>query len=1079
MNDAGFKLDRFEVYNWGTFDEKVWIIEPKSFSALLTGENGSGKSTLVDALLTLLVPNLKRNYNLASGNEKKERTELTYVRGAYAREQNELGGGQTKFLRKEENYSSLLAKFQNDLTHESITIGQFFWFEKATLHKLFFVSHSEVSIKEHFSQIKNSKEVRNRLKNIPQTTIFTTFAEYQAYFIRYVGLRSEKGLDLFNQITAIKEINRLNEFVRKHMLNGNETQELLNSLYTNYQNLELAYKAILLSKNQLDELNPLVEEARKFESIQSKLSQFQQDRQALPYYFASHKKDALTRQQSDFSQKLTQSKAQLEAVEFKLKSSNEQKLELARLFSQDEAGQELERLRLILNQYEEKRKFAQKQGDHYAKLAQTLGLAIRPSLKEFSKNLENCKLVRSSIEAQLTEHRNQLYLNKKEQEMVLKEIEALTVEVQSLKKRKNRLPMNLIQVRDDLSQVLGIPSSELPFVAELIKVRDPEWEGAIEKLLYSFALRMLVPQDLYADVCKFLNRKNIGLRLVFQKMDEQFTVKPLVLNQIESNKLFHKLEFRNKSPYVPWLKEQIIKNYDYSCVSELSIFQKQFKAITPQGLMKHGMHLNEKDDRFSIHDKNRFILGWDNQEKLDWLLKEIQAREKSHHKASQAIHSTERLISRAESELGAIQELCKIDDFSMIDWQPIASEIDKMKKRQSALMDTHHRSGRIQKDLQDLENEIEVNQDLRDKHLKEVAIVTNAMQELIREIEYCEQSLNGFGKTSKESEWIKAFMKKRKLNFSDLSLRDYVLLEKTALDELNSQANKSEAERQHLQVVLVRKMAQFKTRFSEHAVDLDTTMESLQGYLDLQKRLKTESLPEHERRFRKLLNKSVMNDMASFKSTLDLAYEDIEVTIQELNHVLMSMNYSQNSYVQLQLARNKDVEVREFHHLLKHALSDSMAESNQEVESEVCFERIKTLLDRLKSEERWCKKVTDVRNWADFSVLEKFRETHEQKNYYSDSAGLSGGQKAKLAFTILGSAIAHQYGLNLEGEHPKGRKSSGNSFRFIIIDEAFSKSDEKNSRYAMELFQKLRLQVMVVTPKDKIHVVEPYIKSIF
>jgi uncharacterized protein YPO0396 len=31
----------------------------------------------------------------------------------------------------------------------------------------------------------------------------------------------------------------------------------------------------------------------------------------------------------------------------------------------------------------------------------------------------------------------------------------------------------------------------------------------------------------------------------------------------------------------------------------------------------------------------------------------------------------------------------------------------------------------------------------------------------------------------------------------------------------------------------------------------------------------------------------------------------------------------------------------------------------------------------------------------------------------------------------------------------------------------------------MELFQNLGLQVMVVTPKDKIHVVEPYIESIF
>lgn len=1078
IKHAGFKLDRFEVYNWGTFDETIWTVEPKKWSALLTGENGSGKSTLVDALLTLLVPNVRRNYNLASGSEKKERTELTYVRGAYAREQSELGGGQTKFLRKEDSYSVLLAKFQNELTHESITLGQFFWFEQATLHKLFFVSHSNISIQEHFSQIKNARELRSRLKAIPQTTTFSTFSEYQAYFIRYVGLRSEKGLDLFNQITAIKEINRLNEFVRKHMLDANETQELLNSLYANYQNLELAYKAILLSKDQLDELNPLVEEAKKFEIVQSKLNQLQQERQTLPHYFASHKKKALTAQQSDFSCKLTENEAQLKAIEFKLKSIGEQKRELEGLFSQDKAGQELERLKLILNQYEEKRRFRQKQSDHYARLAQTLGLSARPNLKEFSKNLEDCKQAVSSTKTHLAECKEKLYASKKEQDSVAKEIETLTTEIRSLKNRKNRLPMNLVQMRDELAQTLGISSNEIPFIAELMKVQDPEWEGAIEKLLHSFALRMLVPQDLYAHVCKLLNNKNIGIRLVFQKIDERLPVKLPPLNQIETDKLFHKLEFKNKSSYVPWLKEQIIKNYDYSCVKELAVFQKQFKAMTPQGLIKHGMHLNEKDDRFSIHDKNRFILGWDNQENLDWLLKEIQNRKKTHELAAQAVQSNERLINRAETELSAIELLSNIKDFSTIDWQSIVVEMDQIKKRQSALMDTHQKTGQIQKNLQKLESEMQITQDLRDNHVKEIAIISNALKELMREIEYCEKTLNGSNQPIDESEWVRSFMKKRKLNFADLSLRDYILLEKTALDELNAQAYKSEAEKQHSQVVLVRKMTQFKTRFSEHAVDLDATIESLPGYFHLQKKLQAESLPEHERRFRKLLNKSVMNDMAAFKSTLNLAFEDIEGMIQELNHVLISMTYSQNSYVQLQLTKNKDVEIREFHHLLKHALSDSSAEGNSEADNEVCFQRIKALLDRLKNEERWCKKVTDVRNWADFSVLEKNRDTHEQKNYYSDSAGLSGGQKAKLAFTILGSAIAYQYGLNLQNE-PQVRKLSGSSFRFIIVDEAFSKSDEKNSRYAMELFQNLGLQVIVVTPKDKIHVVEPYIQSIF
>lgn len=1080
MNNAEFKLDRVEIYNWGTFNGRVWTVDPRGFSALLTGENGSGKSTLVDALLTLLVPNVKRNYNLASGNEKKERTELTYVRGAYAREQNELGSGQTKYLRKEEDYSILLARFQNQLTSELISIGQFFWFEQATLHKFFFVSHTPISINETFQQLKQVKEARNRLKNTPHTTIFNTFSEYQAYFIRYVGLRSEKGLDLFNQIVAIKEINRLTEFVRKHMLNVNDTQELLNSLYANYQNLELAYQAILLSKHQLDDLNPIVEEASKFELVQQKLAQFQQEQKNLPYQFAKEKQTALIHQQSQAVQKRTESEVQLNAIEFSLKAIHQQKMDVARVLSQEAGGQELERLDMIVEQYEEKKKNAQKHANDYAKLAKTLGLIEQPSVKEFSKNIDRAEEIKAAIQERLASAKNELYLHKKQQEEAQAAVEALMTEVRSLKNRKNRLPMNLIHVREELMETLGVASVDLPFIAELIKVQDSEWEGAIEKLLHTFSLRLLVPSDLYADTCKFLNRKEIGMRLVFQKIDEHVSYKTVSNRDIDENKLFHKLEFKPRSTYTTWLKDQIIKNYDYTCVKDLSAFQKQFKAITPQGLIKHGANLNEKDDRFSIKDKSRFILGWDSQERIDVLLADIQTHQKAHDKATHAITLSERAIQQAELQLIAIQTLRSITDISVMDWQTMATEIENIKKRKALLTGKNQKTNRLQQDVQKLDQALQENQHKRDQCLKEIAVLTNAEKEWHIEIKQCDNILKSFDHPPVVSEWLTQFMKKRKTSFEQLNLRDYALWEKTAFDELSMQAGKFSAEKQSFQGSLIRKMTQFKSRFSEQAVDLDTTLESLPDYIALHKKLHAESLPEHERRFRKLLSKSVMNDMAAFKSTLDLAYEDIENTIQELNHVLIGMHYSPQSYVQLQLTRSIDQEVREFQKLLKLALFELGHEGEEAPDNEICFERIKTLLDRLKNEERWCKNVTDVRNWANFSVIEKIRDTHEQKNFYSDSAGLSGGQKAKLAFTILGSAIAYQYGLHFEGgSSAKSNKVTGNSFRFIVVDEAFSKSDEKNSRYAMELFHALGLQVMVVTPKDKMHVVEPYIRSVF
>src|SRR5690606_28501433 len=72
--------------------------------------------------------------------------------------------------------------------------------------------------------------------------------------------------------------------------------------------------------------------------------------------------------------------------------------------------------------------------------------------------------------------------------------------------------------------------------------------------------------------------------------------------------------------------------------------------------------------------------------------------------------------------------------------------------------------------------------------------------------------------------------------------------------------------------------------------------------------------------------------------------------------------------------------------------------------------------------------------------------------------------------TILASAIAHQYGL--QDSRPNDR-----SFRFVVIDEAFSKLDDDNARYAMKLFNQLGLQLLVVTPMQQLHVIESYVQA--
>lgn len=124
----GFRLHKLEVYNWGTFDGKVWTFSPQGETSLLTGDVGSGKSTLVDALTTLLVHPRKVAYNKAADSSAKERSVTSYVRGYFGQKRSSEGNGQPDSLRDPNHYSVILATFLDQGLSQHVTLAQFFWF---------------------------------------------------------------------------------------------------------------------------------------------------------------------------------------------------------------------------------------------------------------------------------------------------------------------------------------------------------------------------------------------------------------------------------------------------------------------------------------------------------------------------------------------------------------------------------------------------------------------------------------------------------------------------------------------------------------------------------------------------------------------------------------------------------------------------------------------------------------------------------------------------------------------------------------------------------------------------------------
>lgn len=232
--NAGFRLRYLEVLNWGTFNKVCWQIQPNGYNALLTGDIGSGKSTLVDALTCLLVPHNKIVFNKAAGAEGKERNLLTYVRGEFKKEKEEITKTAKRiYLRQgDDTYTVIIGNFHNEGYEEDICLAQIFWIGKeGKVDKLLIISAVPLSISKHFSSFADIAELRKKLRSTDGVQLFNdNFTQYSEYFRRLFGMNSDKAIDLFYQTVSMKSVSSLTDFVKEQMLERTDVKEQIAAL---------------------------------------------------------------------------------------------------------------------------------------------------------------------------------------------------------------------------------------------------------------------------------------------------------------------------------------------------------------------------------------------------------------------------------------------------------------------------------------------------------------------------------------------------------------------------------------------------------------------------------------------------------------------------------------------------------------------------------------------------------------------------------------------------------------------------------------------------------------------------------
>jgi uncharacterized protein YPO0396 len=1080
---SGFRLARLEVRNWGTFDDLVWTLCADGRNTLVTGDIGSGKSTIVDAVTTLLLPANRISYNKAAGAETRERSLRSYVLGYYKSERNEATGSTRPIaLRDASKFSVILGVFTNDGYAATVTVAQVFWMKNGDIggqpDRFYVTADIPLSIAGDFLEFGGDMtRLRRRLKAADGVRLHDGFPEYGKDFRRRLGIESEQAMELFHQTVSMKSVGNLTEFVREHMLEPFNAAQATRDIVAHFDHLTSAHEAVLRAHAQLDVLTPLLKDCDAYDVVIAQIATLTAQRAALRYYFAAHKArllDELLAELDAERSRLTAGRGRLDEQLAGLRA-RETHLTVER------AGHGGSRLTEIERQIEETgqlRNARMARHQSFSGLLGEAGLGPVETAEHFAVRRQQITAAMDIVDTELADAQNGLADARAGQQRLDAQAAEINAELRSLRERKDNIPRRQLDLRASLCRDLGLAADGLPFAGELIAVRPEEsdWEGAAERLLRSFALSILVPDAHYHAVSGWIDGQHLRERVVYYRVPvpASRTAPP----EFRRGTLAAKLEVKD-TEFAPWLERELANRADHECVPTMAEFRRAARAVTRAGQIKGGVR-HEKDDRFPIDDRSRYVLGWSNERKISTLLDQATDLAGQLAEAGRIRAAHDAAVQAAIARGRVLAGLAQTRDFADIDYQSAVNKIAELTGERARLTAASTELARLDAELEHAR--------------RQIAEAEGARSEAVGKLGRAEQSTSD---AKAEQEQARAIVAEpagvaAAAHFDAIG----TLLaeagqarpgkpaacdraENNAAGQLMSVEAKLGDRRTRLGNKIVSAMTSFRSQYPVETSELDSAVEAADGYRELHGRLADDDLPRFQQQFKTYLNQNTIREIAQFQAQLNRQSDLIRQRIGTINASLVGVDYNPGRYIRLEPQQTPNVEIRDFRTDLRACTDNAVSPGTADDQySEQKFLQVKLIIERFKgrpgqteADQKWTRLVTDVRNWYIFTASERYREDDSEYETYADSGGKSGGQKEKLAYTILAASLAYQF--KLEWGAAKSR-----TFRFAVIDEAFGRGSDESTRFALELFGRLGLQLLIVTPLQKIHVIEPYVAAV-
>ncbi len=1094
------RLQRLEVYNWGPFARHhVAEIDPAGTSII--GPTGSGKTTLVDALMTLIVALPK--YNLAStGGHDSDRDLMSYVRGVVGHGND--SGDAGHITRPGRTVTGLAATFGRP--GRRVTLGAVLWTDGTSMsaadcRKRWLIADTtgvgtdgtdDIGGLEQWLTLHHEggdRALKKFCRQWPEMHIDESKKRYLAR-VRNLFDIGQNAFDLLNRAAGLKQLDSVDQIFRELVLDDHSRFRRAAEVVAEFDQLVGIRAELETARRQQWSLEPLVALHERYQAVAADEARDQRLKTLTARYFAA----AGAAVTGDLVAELDEALAKLEvqgAEAADRVETSEQEVEAKRLTYLELGGADLDGLDEQIAAAEELLSVRRRAFDELVDIVARLGLDIDTSDEPRSPDggFEPSRRYLARVQSAAVEMEAGLAARAAEQAARFQQAAAalgvaederrrVAEELARLSERPNsNLPVEYQDFRSELATSLGLDDDDLPFVAELVSVRDDQqpWRGAIERAIGGHRFRILVPHDRLDKALRLVNDRNNRLHVRLERAAADDEVEGRVGGRggpgaggrstragrvvAFDDSFLHKLELKeHRLQGALW---RLLVSIDRHCVDTPEELRTVSHGMTIKGL------LSGRPGRYDKHDRHRLDQGWvtgfDNKTRQAELETRL-ARLDDELPAIRRAYEVEQQANLGFTQGARLLEAVADYRFDRIDVTSRRSALDTLVARRRNLADPGSRTTRARVALDEARAALDGARKDERTVLAQVAAVTQDRRRAQQRRErYKARSRPALSDDEQA-------LADGHLPALDTMTADSVDdAERETLTALDAALVRHGEELSGLLVALTQQMGRAQKEDTGELLEVGTELEDVPTYLERLRVLSTEALPARRQRFIEYLNMSSDQGVASLLGTIQADVDGIVARIEELNRTLHKVDFQPSRFLRLEPRPVVHQALKDLERARKGLAAARLGDGDGEAQYRALTHVVDLLREAAENRERKsARALLDPRYRLTFRVAVVDRVGGETIEVRSSSEGGSGGEKEIIASYILTASLS--YALS-----PAGSPSP--LFGTVVLDEAFSKSSQTVAARIIDALNVFGLHPLFVTPNKELSLLRANTRS--